>query len=104
MEGLTKELYESFVLHSIEIYKSRFESVRSLLDQKGFYVIPVEASFCAMVHAKPRYNNVHDCINDLEEKGIIVTEGINYGAQFKDYFRICLTASETELAKYLIKI
>ena len=78
--------------------------MRSLLDQKGFYVIPVEASFYAMVLSKPKYNDMHDCINDLEEKDIIVTEGINYGSQFKDYFRVCLTASETELTKYLIKI
>ncbi len=104
LESLTKESFESFVLHSVEIYKSRFDFVRSLLDKKGFYVIPVEASFYAMVNSKPRYNSMHDCINEFEQKGVIVTEGINYGSQFKDYFRICLTASETELAKYLIKI
>ena len=75
-----------------------------LLNKKGFNVIPAEASFYALVHARPRYKNITNCVSDLEGKNIIVTDGINYGSQFKDYFRICLTTSETELIKYLRKI
>lgn len=101
LENLSKETYDGFTRYCSKVYKERFEIAKSILTNKGFQILNSEASFYMMVKVIPIYDNVHDCISDLESKGIIVTQGINYGNQFEDYIRVCLTLSKEKLIQTL---
>ncbi len=96
LENLNKETYESFTHYCSQVYKERFHIAESILKSKGFEVLKSEASFYMMVKVTPIYDNVQDCISALESKGIIVTQGRNYGSQFEDYIRVCLTVVPKE--------
>jgi aspartate aminotransferase len=101
LENLTKDTYNSFTRNSSLVYKERFEMAEYTLISKGFKVLKSEASFYMMVKAIPIYSNTLKCITELERKGIIVTQGVNYGNQFQDYIRICLTIPKEKLIQTL---
>lgn len=101
LENLSKKTFDSFTRNSSQIYKERFEIAENILKEKGFEVLKSEASFYMMLKVTPVYDNVHDCISALESKGIIVTQGGNYGNQFEDYIRVCLTVSKEKLKQTL---
>lgn len=101
LENLNKETYNRFTSFCSQVYKERFEIAESILKSKGFKVLKSEASFYMMVKVTTNYANTQECISILESKGIIVTQGINYGNQFEDYIRVCLTVTKDKLEKTL---
>jgi aspartate aminotransferase len=101
LENLNKETYDSFTSFCSQVYKERFEIAESILTSKGFEVLKSEASFYIMVKVASVYGNIHDFISALESKGIIVTQGANYGNQFEDFIRVCLTVPKEKLEKTL---
>lgn len=102
LENLNKETYDAFTRYSSQIYKERVDIAESILISKGFEILKSEASFYMMIKVTPVYDSVQDCISALESKGIIVTQGINYGNQFTNYIRVCLTIPKEKLETTLI--
>jgi aspartate aminotransferase len=101
VENMSKESYGSFSQYCAKIYKERYETAKAVLYKRGFTFLASESSFYLLVKATPHYKDCDDAIASLEKKGIIVTHGVNYGEQFKEYFRVCLTLPKERLKQTL---
>jgi aspartate/methionine/tyrosine aminotransferase len=101
VENMSIECYDFFSKYCAETYKDRYETAKAILDTKGFTYLASESSFYLLVKATPHYKDIESAITGLEQKGIIVTQGMHYGDQFKEYFRVCLTMSKERLIQTL---
>jgi aspartate aminotransferase len=101
VENMSRECYDSFSKYCAETYKNRYETAKAVLKRKGYSFLESESSFYLLVKASPHYENIESAITGLEQKGIIVTQGVHYGDQFKEYFRVCLTMSKERLTQTL---
>ncbi|MDP2175486.1 MAG: pyridoxal phosphate-dependent aminotransferase [Bacteroidota bacterium] len=101
VENISKSCYDLFSQFCIERYKERFEIAQIILEQKGYSYLQSESSFYLLVKVTPHFKDIETAIQTLEEKGIIVTKGEHYGAQFKDFLRICLTIDKQKLVETL---
>jgi len=101
LENISKECSGQFTQYCAITYKERYETAKAVLDTKGFTYLASESSFYLLVKATPHYKDCDDAIASLEKKGIIVTQGMHYGDQFNDYFRVCLTLPIAKLKETL---
>jgi aspartate aminotransferase len=97
IENMSKACYDSFSHYCAETYKERYEIAKNILDNKGYSFISSESSFYLLIKATPNFKDIDSAIASLEKKGIIVTHGVHYGDQFKEYFRVCLTIPEEKI-------
>jgi aspartate/methionine/tyrosine aminotransferase len=103
VENINPLLFDDFTQKCQKIYEERYHKASQILLNKGYSVLESQASFYILVKVTPKYTDVETCINYLAKEGIIVTPGVNYGVQFSDYIRICLTLPTEELVSVLLK-
>ena len=91
LKNIDSEIYHNYTKQCSLIYKERYEFVFKSLIEKGYKPLKSEGTFYMLVDIENKFQDGSEACEKLEEKGIILTPGVNYGETFNNTVRICLT-------------
>lgn len=100
-ENITQSDYLYYTSYSSNIYEKRSILATNILTKKGYKVLLSDASFYLLCNVSHKFKSGDEAVSYFESKGIILTSGSQYGSQFTNYIRICLTLELQKLASIL---
>lgn len=98
------ELSEEIGNETRRVYKIRRDKSVEKLKKAGFEMTPCEATLYLWARVPKGYDAVGFAAKLLEEKGVVVGPGSTWGAEGKDFFRICLSTPDNDLDEALDRI
>lgn len=84
-----------------KLYASRRDVLTKGLNDLGWTLRPVQATFYVWAPVPRGYSSAEFCTKILEECGVIVVPGNGYGPEGEGYFRMALTESQARIAEVI---
>lgn len=103
IERLEQKKFQEFVKFSSKIYKKRYSALKKALPSE-YRLYASESTFYALIDVGRKFESGKVAVQEFEKKGIIVTDGINYGTNFSKSIRVCLTISENRISEIINRI
>jgi LL-diaminopimelate aminotransferase len=89
--------FERLLAGVAEPYQARRNRLVATLEQAGYEIFPAKATFYVWCRVPGGEGSAAYCQRALAEIGVVVTPGTGFGTGGEGWFRLSLTASETDL-------
>ena len=93
------DAFEELLGDALRVYPPRRQVMVEALERAGIEVFPTVATFYVWCRVPTSESSVDFCKRALAEIGVVITPGNGFGVGGEGWFRISLTAGETDIAE-----
>jgi LL-diaminopimelate aminotransferase len=91
--------FDTLLAGVMAAYPPRREIIEKALRESGYEIYPSGATFYVWVKVPAGYSSMDFCSRALQDIGVVITPGNGFGTGGEGWFRISLTASDTDIAE-----
>ena len=105
LERITKTCFNNHIAILKEVYRQRYELLKSKLKDTELRLIESQGTFYALVNFSAYFNSGEEAVYFLrDELNTLTTSGSHYGKTFEKYVRICLSVDESSLSDFVSRL